>query len=141
MIVREVMNKNVVVGKAELNIKEACDVMIKFNIGSLLITDDQKILGILTPKNIVKAIANGRDPEKTLVDSIMTKKVITIEPDKELEEAVDLMVENRIKKLPVVENGKLVGIISASDIITIEPRLIESIASLLSVKTPIYTGG
>ena len=141
MIIREVMNKSVVIGKAELNVKEACNVMIKFNIGSLLITNDKKIIGILTPKNIVKAIANGRDPEKTLVDSVMTKKVITIEPDKELEEAVDLMVKNRIKKLPVVENGKLVGIISASDIITIEPRLIESIASLLSVRTPTYTGG
>ena len=135
------MNRNVVIVKPELTLKEACEVMTKLRIGSLVVLSDQKLVGIITSMNVMKAIASGRDPEKTSVDNIMTKEVITVGPDKDLEEAVDSMVKNRIKKLPVVDNGKLVGMITTSDIVSVEPKLLESIISLLSVKPPMYTGG
>jgi predicted transcriptional regulator len=67
--------------------------------------------------------------------------VITVEPDKTIEEAVNLMTKHKIKKLPVVEDNKLVGIVTASDIIVVEPKLIESIANLVSIKLPGYRGG
>lgn len=141
MLVRQVMNRSVVIVKPELTLKEACDVMSKLRIGSLVVLSDQKLLGIVTSMNIMKSIASGRDPEKTLVDNIMTKEIITVGPDKDLQEAVDLMVKNKIKKLPVLDSGKLVGMITTSDIISVEPKMLESIASLLSVKPPMYTGG
>jgi predicted transcriptional regulator len=71
----------------------------------------------------------------------MTKNVIMIEPDKTIEDAVNLMTDNRIKKIPVVKDGNLVGIITASDIIVVEPKLIENIANLISIKIPGYRGG
>jgi len=135
------MNRNVVVAKPEVNIKEASNVMTKFHIGSLVISDSKKIFGILTGSDILKAIASGRDVEKTLIDNVMSKRVMTIEPDKDIEEAVELMLRNRIKKLPVVDKGKLIGIITASDIVAIEPKLLANLASLLSVKIPSYAGG
>ena len=135
------MNRNVVIVKPELTLKEACDVMSKLRIGSLIVLSDQKLLGIVTSTNVMKAIAGGRDPEKTLVNNIMTKEIITVGSDNDLEEAVDLMVKNKIKKLPVVDNGKLVGMVTTSDIISVEPKLLESVISLLSVKPPMYTGG
>jgi predicted transcriptional regulator len=67
--------------------------------------------------------------------------VITVEPDKTIEEAVNLMTKHKIKKLPVVEDNKLVGIVTASDIVVVEPKLIESIANLVSIKLPGYRGG
>jgi CBS domain-containing protein len=115
--------------------------MIEFDIGSLVVTKGDNILGILTSTDILKAVSDGKNFDKTLAEEIMSKEVETIEPDKALEDAVDVMVKHKIKKLPVTENGKLVGIITTSDIFVVEPKLIESVASLISLKLPGYQGG
>jgi CBS domain-containing protein len=140
MQIRDVMNKNVIVGKKELTIKEASEVMSKMRIGSLIITEDQKILGIITSTDILKSIASEKKLDITLVEEIMTKNVLTIDPEADVEAAVDIMMKNRIKKLPVVSEDRIVGIVTASDIIVVEPKLIAVIASLVSLKTP-YAGG
>jgi predicted transcriptional regulator len=71
----------------------------------------------------------------------MTTEVITIRPDQSVEDAAELMARHGIKKLPVVENKKLLGIVTASDIVVIQPKLIQKIASLVSIRFPAYTGG
>jgi CBS domain-containing protein len=135
------MNRKVVTAKLNTTLREAAAVMSKLNIGSLVIVEDDKISGIITSTDILKAIANGKDVETTLVEEVMSKPVIVIDPDKKVEDAVNIMLEHKIKKLPVVEEDKLIGIITASDIIAIEPKLIENIASLISLKLPGYKGG
>lgn len=135
------MNKDVVVAEPEITIREAARTMSQYRIGSLVILKNKKIVGIVTERSILVAIAEGKDVELTTVEDIMTKDVVTVDPDKTIEEAVSLMVGHRIKKLPVVDGGKLVGIITASDIIVIEPKLIEEVAELISVKLPGYRGG
>jgi len=134
------MNKNVIVGKKDLTIKEASEVMAKLRIGSLIITEGKKITGIITSTDILKAIANDKKSEVTLVEDIMSKKVLTIHPEKKIEDAVDMMIKKKIKKLPVVSENKIVGMVTASDIIVVEPKMISTIASLLSLRTP-YSGG
>jgi len=141
MLVRDIMNKNVVTTKPDITVKEAAAIMSRYHIGSIVVLDNEKIVGIITERNILVSIADGRDPELTTIEEIMAKKVITIEPDKTIDDAVGLMAEKKIKKLPVVDGDKLVGIITASDIIVVEPKLIESIANLLSIKLPGYRGG
>jgi len=141
MIVRDVMNKKVVVAKPDITIKKASEVMAKYHIGSLIVRDDERVEGILTERDVLLSVSSGLDPEATTVDQVMTKGVITIDPDKTLSEAVDMMVENKIKKIPVVEDGKLVGIITASDIVVVEPKLVASIANLISMNLPGYRGG
>jgi len=141
MLVKDVMNRNVIVAKPDVTVREASKVMAKFHIGSLIIQSAGKIIGIMTERDVLQAVATGKDPETTLVEEIMSKNVITIDPDKKIEDAVELMIEHKIKKLPVVSEGKLVGIITASDIIVVEPKLIASIANLISIKLPGYRGG
>ena len=141
MLVRQVMNRDVVVAKPDISLKHACEVMYNFHIGCLIISDDKKINGIVTNSDVIKAVANGREPDKTLIDTIMTKNVITVDPDKDIEDAAKLMTENKIKKLPVVDNDKLVGIITASDIVSLEPKLLDNLESLISMKMPGYSGG
>ncbi len=141
MLVREVMNRQIVTAKPELSLKEASKVMTDMRIGSLLVVEKEKILGIVTGSDVLKAVASGKDPERTLVESSMSKNVKIIEPEKTIEEAVSIMVENKIKKLPVVDEGKIIGIITASDIVTIEPKLIANIAELMSMRLPGYSGG
>ena len=141
MLVKDVMNKNVVVGKFDVTIREATKVMNKFHIGSLVVLKEEKIVGIVTERNVLESVAAGKDPDATAVEDIMTKKIVTIDPDETVEAAVDLMTQNKIKKLPVVENDKIKGIITASDIVVVEPKLIASIANLISMKLPGYRGG
>lgn len=141
MLVRDIMQKNVVTTKPDATVKEAAAVMSRMHIGSLVVLDKEKIVGILTERNILVSIADGHDPELTTAEDIMAKKVITVAPDETIDKAVGLMAEYKIKKLPVVEGGKLIGIITASDIIVVEPKLIESVANLLSIKLPGYRGG
>jgi len=141
MIVKDIMRREVIVAKPNVTLREASKVMSQFQIGSLIITEKKKILGIVTERNVLSAVAKGKNPELVTAEEIMAKNVITIEPDKNIEEAVELMVKNRIKKLPVVRDNKLIGIVTASDIIVVEPKLIQSIASLVSIKLPAYRGG
>jgi CBS domain-containing protein len=135
------MNKNVITVKPDFILKKAAEIMSNYHIGSLVVLESNKLVGILTERNILVAVAEGRNPELTTVEEVMTRKVITIEPSKTIEDAVALMKEHSIKKLPVVDNDKLVGIITASDIIVVEPKLIEGIAKLISVNLSGYHGG
>ncbi len=141
MLVKDVMNKNVVVAKSDATIREAAKVMNKFHIGSLIVLKEEAIAGIVTERNVLTAVASGKNPDSTAIEEIMTKKVVTVDPDQTVEAAVDLMIQNKIKKLPVVEDNKLKGIITASDIVVVEPKLIASVANLISMKLPGYRGG
>jgi CBS domain-containing protein len=141
MLVRDIMNRNVITASEDINLKDAAKKMYNNKIGSLVIVRKNKLGGIITQTDVIRAISEDREIETTLVADIMNKNVITVEPSKTIEEAVNLMTEHKIKKLPVVDGGKLVGIITASDIIVIEPKLIEGIASLISLKLPGYKGG
>lgn len=141
MMVRDVMNANVVVAKSDATVREASEVMRKFGIGSLVVLDGTRIAGIVTEHNVLESVAAGKDPEGTKISEIMSSDVVTAAPDDTIEQAVDMMVEHKIKKLPVVEGGKLLGIVTASDIIVVEPKLVASIADLISMKLPAYSGG
>jgi len=141
MLVKDVMRKNIVVAKPDVTIREASKVMGDMHIGSLVVREGDDILGILTERDVLLAVARGVNPEEAMVDEVMSKNVVTIDPEKRLEDAVDLMVEHKIKKLPVVDGKKLVGIITASDIVVVEPKLVANIASLMSLKLPGYRGG
>lgn len=134
------MNKNVVVAKPMVTIREAAKVMGEMNMGSLVIMEEDKIVGIVTSTDILKAIGDGKDPDKTLVQDIMSKDVITIQADEDVSKAVEIMVQHKIKRLPVLMNEKLVGIITVSDIAIIEPKIISKLASLLSLNSLKFTG-
>lgn len=141
MLVKDVMHKNVVVAKADVTIKEASKVMIEYKIGSLIVLKDDDIVGIATESDIVRSVSKGLDLDSTNIEEVMSKKVVTIDPEKTVEDAVDLMLKHKIKKIPVVEEGKIKGIITASDIVVVEPKLIASIANLISLKLPGLRGG
>jgi CBS domain-containing protein len=141
MLIKDVMNRNVVVVRPDISLREASKVMCEKHIGSLIIVENDNIVGILTQTDILKAVAEERDLDATVVEDVMNKNVFTIDYEKTIEDAVNIMMEKRIKRLPVTKEGKLVGIITASDIITVEPKLITGIANLLSMKIPGYKGG
>jgi len=132
MLVKEAMTKKVIVINPDTTIKDAAKIMSQYRVGSLVVLEDEKLVGIITELDIIwKVVASELDPKTTLVRDVMSKNVVTINADQTLEDATDVMVENKIKKLPVVEGNKIIGIITATDIISIQPKLIESLAKLM----------
>jgi CBS domain-containing protein len=87
------------------------------NIGDVIVLQDDQICGILTDRDIVvRAVAEGREPATTKVADICSQELTTVSPTDEVEEAVRLMREKAIRRLPVVEGGKPVGIVSIGDL-------------------------
>lgn len=91
--------------------------MVEHNIGSILVMEDDKLVGIFSERDVLKRVlAEQLDPASTAVADVMTKGVITITPDTKVEEAMLIMTDRRCRHLPVVDNDKLVGLISIGDI-------------------------
>ncbi len=134
-LVKDVMNPQVIIAKPVATAKEAAKVMAEAHVGSLVVMDGTKIVGIVTESDLIrKIIAEGNDATQMKLVDMMTRNVKTIEADSELEDAADIMVENKIKKLPVVKGGRIVGIITSSDLISFEPKFIEALGRLLMLK-------
>jgi CBS domain-containing protein len=115
--VRDVMTRNPICLSASTPIREAAQQMRDHNIGDVVVEKAGKLCGIVTDRDIVvRAIAEGKNVENTNLESICSKDVTALSPDQTDEDAVRLMREKKIRRLPVVENGKAVGIISLGDL-------------------------
>ena len=112
MKIKELMNKIYVISP-NTTLKTAADVMSKKNIGSLAIVDKKKIVGIITERDILCNAANLNKK----ISSAMTEDIISIDLNESIEEAAKIMSDNQIKRILVTEKDKLVGIITATDII------------------------
>ena len=87
------------------------------HIGSLPITDDEELVGMITDRDITtRVVAEAADPKMTSVGDVVSRDLISVEPDEDLEEAVQLMASHQVRRLPVVENGRLVGIVAQADV-------------------------
>jgi CBS domain-containing protein len=99
-------------------IKEAGRLLQKWKVGSLLVDDGSRYIGIITDTDLSrKAVAKGLDPNTTTVITCMTKAVVTIEDSESLSEAAALMKKNGIRHLPVTEDGTIIGVLSVADLL------------------------
>jgi signal-transduction protein with cAMP-binding, CBS, and nucleotidyltransferase domain len=123
MMVKEIMVEKVISINTNKSIQDACEKYRDKKIGCLLVTDDEgDCVGIVTERDIIeRTICMHRNPEKTSVSQIMTTEIKTVNPFDRIEKAADIMMHNRIKKLPVIQNGEIVGIITATDLTKILP--------------------
>ena len=126
IIIKEAMKSNPVVVKPTITVLEAARLMKEKKIGNVLVVEDNQPIGILTESDIIKkVVAEGKTSKNVLVEEVMTTPVIVTEPYIPVEEAMKTMGKCNIRRLPVVENGKLIGIITHKDISRISPLLNE----------------
>jgi CBS domain-containing protein len=117
--VRDVMTRPVITADADLDVLSAAKRMGSANVGSLVIVSEGKPIGILTERDLVKKIvAQAVDPRTVQVGEIMCSPVVTIRPEADSREAAALMLKSGVKRLPVISNGKLVGIITDTDLVS-----------------------
>ena len=100
------------------SVYDAVKLMAEKNVGALLVSEGAKIAGIITERDYArKIILMGRASKDTPVRDIMTSEVMYVRPDQTSEECMALMTENRIRHLPVIDGGKLIGLISIGDLV------------------------
>ena len=115
--VRDTMTQNPSTIGASASVVEAARLMREEHIGSLPITDNERLVGMLTDRDITaRVVAEAADPKTTPVGKVYSGDLISVEPDKDLDEALQLMARHQVRRLPVVENGRLVGIVAQADI-------------------------
>ena len=110
------MKKRVVKVRPDDILRRAAELMVELNIGSVVVVENDRPIGIITERDCVRLISAGRQSE-TRVEEVMTRPVITCESGKKVVEAFVIMAENRIDHLPITENGKLVGIVASRDML------------------------
>jgi CBS domain-containing protein len=115
--VRDTMTENPRSIGVSASVVEAARLMREEHIGALPITDDEQLVGMITDRDIAtRVVAEAADPKTTSVGDIYSRDLISVEPDKDLDDALRLMARHQVRRLPVVDQGRLVGIVSQADI-------------------------
>ena len=118
MKVNEVMQNNIVSVSTTASIQEAAKLMASAEIGSILVTEKGRYVGIVTERDLLKKVlAIGSDPTKETVKKVMSSPLITIDANEDIETANNMMEKNRIRRLPITINGKIEGIITSRTVL------------------------
>ena len=132
MKIKDIMSKTIAFAKPEDTVIQAAQLMKKHNVGSIPVCRGDKVVVIITDRDIAfNAVANGSNPATLSVSEIMSPNPILGNPEMDVTEAGKLMGENQIRRLPIVENNKLVGIVSLGDI-AVEPKMQDKAGGILS---------
>jgi CBS domain-containing protein len=118
MKVSEIMTTDITVAERDTTVEEIATFMRDENVGAIPIVDeDNSLEGIVTDRDIVvRCIANGRDPAECTAEDIMSDDCQSVGPETDVEEAARMMAERQIRRLPIVEDGELVGMVSIGDV-------------------------
>ena len=122
-------NQKVVIANSDITILEASRLMKENSIGALLVCEKQRLVGMFTERDaLFRVMAEARDPKTTSLAEVMTRHPQTVDPDKPLGHALHMMYEGGFRNVPVVENGKPVGMVSARQ--ALGPELREFVAEM-----------
>jgi len=135
--IHSIMVDKVVTTKKDATVKEAVELMNKHEIGCLVVVENEEPVGIITERDLLKRVlAESKETKNMKVEEVMSTPVLYVTPNVEVEDAAKLMIQNKIKKLPVVEKGKLRGLVTLTDLLRIQPQLIRDYKVLSSDVAP-----
>lgn len=117
MEVAEIMSKDLVTVGPEYNVADVASLMRSRGIGSVIVLEEDRVLGILTERDILGVVGSGEDPKNVAAHEALTDDLITIAPDAPVEEAAGEMVRAGVRHLPVISGQRLIGIVSMRDLV------------------------
>ena len=123
---RDIMVRKVITTTRDSTVEETVKLMNEHEIGCLIVTENKKPIGIVTERDLLKRIlAKSQILKKIRVEEVMSTPLISVEPDVEIGDVSRLMFQKNIKKMPIVKKDKLLGLVTLTDILRIQPQLIK----------------
>jgi len=139
MKVKEIMSKKVQWVSPDASLEKVAKLMNEFDIGSVPVCQDSNVLGLITDRDIViRTVAEGKNPITVKAKDVMSTNVLKVSPDTDAHDAADKMAEHQIRRLPVVENGKLVGMLALGDLAIESIHIDEAGEALNDISQGIY---
>jgi signal-transduction protein with cAMP-binding, CBS, and nucleotidyltransferase domain len=124
--VEEVMSRTPRIGTPDMTVRQAAMLMKSEDVGSLIIIDKDEAVGMLTERDLLeKIVSEGRSASRTKVGSVMTHPLVTVGPKETITNAARMMATLKLRRLPVVSRGKLIGLLTENDVLKLSPSLIE----------------
>jgi CBS domain-containing protein len=115
--VRDTMTPSPTTVRPDLPVAEAARLMRSEDVGSLPVVDDDRLVGVVTDRDIaIRVVAEGKDPELTSVNEVHSTEPVTAGPDQELDDVLEEMARRQVRRVPVVDDGRLVGILAQADV-------------------------
>ncbi|MFQ6075171.1 MAG: cyclic nucleotide-binding/CBS domain-containing protein [Candidatus Bathyarchaeia archaeon] len=137
LLVRDVMTSAVKTARPDTSILDIVRKMNRFDIGSIVVVQGERPVGIITERDILREIVEPcLDPTAVRAREVMSTPLITIDKDVGVEEAARLMARRGVKRLPVVQGGRLVGIVTTTDLVKSVPSLMNALEELVPTRRP-----
>ena len=115
--IRDVMTGNPTTCEPTATVVDAAKVMAREDVGSVPIVEGGRLVGLVTDRDIiVRTVSEGRDVKTTTVNDVASKNLVTVAPDEDLERALQLMAKHQVRRIPVVEGDRVVGIVAQADV-------------------------
>jgi CBS domain-containing protein len=134
---RHVMTSPVRTMESNGTVAAAAKIMVQHDIGSIVVVEGKKPVGIITERDITKQVIKGEGVLKEVVKNVMTKALVTAPPSMPVQEAFELMLMNKVRRLPIIESNNIVGIVTAKDLmrwvlrVSYEPNIPKHIKMIL----------
>lgn len=134
--VGDLMTRNFIYVAPSTTLKQCAETMVRKRVGSLIVKEGEKLWGILTEKDIIWAIVKKsvRDLDNILAKDLARTKVLTIKASTDVIEALNKMKREKVRRLPVVENGNVIGMLTMNDILKMDPSLFEMIVETVNIR-------
>ncbi|HTZ42029.1 MAG TPA: CBS domain-containing protein [Candidatus Omnitrophota bacterium] len=136
VLVSDIMTRSPITVSPGTNLLDCAKFMVKKKVGSLLLTENKKLVGFISEKDILWALVkkSKQDLSKITAMEISPKKIITINPSYTIQDAINKMKSSKFERLPVVQNGELVGIVTFKDILSFHPEFYPELQELSHIK-------
>ncbi|OEF96501.1 CBS domain-containing protein [Desulfuribacillus alkaliarsenatis] len=135
--IREIMANNVATVTTQDSVIKAAQIMSQYNIGSVPVVENGNLVGMLTDRDIVlRTVAHGGDLSNIQVQQVMTTNVVTATPDMDINQAAQLMASKQIRRLPVLDNKQLVGMVALGDMAIESDHINEAGDALNNISKP-----
>ena len=130
MLVKDIMKRDVATCSTDITVRDAAKKLSRAHVGCLIVTDNGSVKGVVTKSDVVRCLADRKDIDLCRAGDIMGKSVKSCTPDMNGQEAARMLSDNRIKRLPVLSDGRLEGIISISELVPALNKDVEEISAL-----------